>query len=151
MPLSRLWASGDVIWSITIQLCILIVSLFSTLHCSFSQLLSSNLGLTLLLSLVWMYSVSLERVISCPMPFPILLSHMALWMLTGPVYWMIFPLWHQNLLRLFGYTKGQALTPPWLPCYRGLPLMMLSFFLHYTQIIFALLLPKSRHLITCFS
>ena len=31
MPLSRLWASGDVIRVVAIQLCILIISLFNTL------------------------------------------------------------------------------------------------------------------------
>ena len=60
MPLSRLKASGDVLWSITIYLFIPIISLFSTLCFSLSLLLNHNFGLTLLMILVWTYSVCLR-------------------------------------------------------------------------------------------
>ena len=128
LPLFRLWASSDVIWLIAIQLCILIISLFSTLCQSLSWLLSSNIGLNLFLSLVWMFSISLERVISCLMSFPVLKSRIALWMLIPPVYWVTFPLWYWNLLGLLKYSRGKPLTPPWLPCYRRLLKVILSLF-----------------------
>ena len=152
MPLSRLWASGDVIWLIAIQLCILIISLFSTLCHSLSWLLSSNIGWTLLLSLVWMSSISLERVTSCLMPFPILLSQVALWMLIPPVYHgSSFLFDTRTYLACLRYTRGKTLTPPWFPCYRRLLLVMLSLFLHCTWIIFIVLLSKTGYLLTCYS